>query len=135
MARGGARDTPGNRVTISLVIDMNLPPRWVDALKEEGFEATHWSEIGDPRASDEVILSWAKDHGRVVFTHDLDFGAILAATRADSPSVLQVRTQDTTPEHLTQLIVHVLREYEHELEEGALIAVDESTSRARILPI
>lgn len=122
-------------MTISLVIDMNLPPRWAEELKEEGFEAAHWSGTGDPRASDEVILSWAKDHGRIVFTHDLDFGSILAATRADSPSVIQVRTQDTTPEHLKQLIVRILREYDHELEQGALIAVDEATARARILPI
>jgi len=37
--------------------------------------------------------------GGRVFTHDLDFGDILAATGAEAPSVIQVRTEDTTPFH------------------------------------
>lgn len=43
-------------------------------------------------ATDEEIMRWARENGYVVFTHDLNFGVILAATRAQSPSVIQVRT-------------------------------------------
>jgi predicted nuclease of predicted toxin-antitoxin system len=32
------------------VIDMNLSPRWVQVLKDAGFEAAHWSAIGLPTA-------------------------------------------------------------------------------------
>ena len=74
-------------------------------------------------------------HGRVVFTHDLDFGTILAATGAQGPSVIQVRTQDVMPEHLEGLLVVALEQYGDLLESGALVTVDEGTSRARILPI
>jgi predicted nuclease of predicted toxin-antitoxin system len=28
---------------IKIIVDMNLPPRWVPALKAEGWDAVHWS--------------------------------------------------------------------------------------------
>ena len=63
---------------MKLLIDMNLPPGWVRFLREEGFEALHWSTAGDPKATDAAIMEWARRAGHVVFTHDLDFSALLA---------------------------------------------------------
>jgi predicted nuclease of predicted toxin-antitoxin system len=54
----------------------------------------HWSNVGDPRASDAVIMKWSLEHGSYVLTHDLDFTAILALAGAAGPSVIQVRTQN-----------------------------------------
>jgi len=42
-----------------IVLDMNLPTSWVGFLRQEGIEAIHWSEVGDPRASDLAIMTWA----------------------------------------------------------------------------
>jgi len=47
-------------------------------------------------------MAWAREHVHVVFTHDLDFGTLLALTRASGPSVIQVGSQDVLPEHLEQ---------------------------------
>ena len=71
----------------------------------------------------------------VVFTHDLDFGAMLALTQAESPSVIQVRTQDVTPAHLDKAVIDVMRKNEFLLEAKALIVLDEGRSRVRILPL
>ena len=68
------------------------------------------------------------------FTHDLDFGAILAATDADSPSVLQVRTQDITPHGIGNLVISTLEQFEENLIKGALVSIDEKRARARLLP-
>jgi predicted nuclease of predicted toxin-antitoxin system len=54
----------------------------------------HWSLVGDPRAKDSVVMAWALEDGHVLFTHDLEFGTLLALTRANGPSVIQVRAQD-----------------------------------------
>ncbi len=80
-------------------------------------------------------MAWAKQHGHVVFTHDLDFGSILALTQAEGPSVIQVRTQDVTPAAIGKLVISALRQFESELEKGALIVLDEARARARILPL
>lgn len=67
---------------MKLLVDMNLSPEWVGVLKEAGWESVHWSSVGDPRALDSEIMAWAKQRGHVVFTHDLDFGSLLALTQA-----------------------------------------------------
>lgn len=120
---------------MKFVIDMNLPPNWVDAFQEREWEAVHWSTIGAATAPDEEIMTWAKENDHIVFTHDLDFGAILAATKAKSPSVIQVRTQDVTPEVLKELLFAAITQHQHLLQTGALIVVDAHKSRARILPL
>jgi len=47
-----------------------------------------------------------------VFTHDLDFGTLLALTRTSGPSVIQVRAHDVLPEHLEEVVVTTIRAYE-----------------------
>jgi predicted nuclease of predicted toxin-antitoxin system len=120
---------------VKLVVDMNLSPDWVAVLQRHGWETVHWSTVGNPRATDPEIMAWANANGHVVFTHDLGFGGLLAATAAGGPSVIQVRTQDVTPAHLEPVLVAALRSHPSVLEEGALVTVDEARSRVRILPI
>ncbi len=122
-------------MSLQLVIDMNLSVEWVAHLALHGWSAVHWSTVGDPRADDTVIMAWARANSRVVFTHDLDFGTTLALTHATGPSVLQVRGQDVLPAHLGPVVVAALRQYETDLQAGALIVVDEKKSRTRVLPI
>ena len=80
-------------------------------------------------------MNWALANGYIVFTHDLDFGAILAVTQANAPSAIQVRTQDVMPAHLEPMIVAALRQCEAELEAGALVIVHEGRLRVRMLPL
>jgi predicted nuclease of predicted toxin-antitoxin system len=77
---------------MNLLLDMNLSPDLCALFAAEGWSSLHWSQVGDPRAPDSLILAWAHSHDHIVVTHDLDFGAILAATQAAGPSVVQVRT-------------------------------------------
>ncbi|MGH7456776.1 MAG: DUF5615 family PIN-like protein [bacterium] len=120
---------------MKIVIDMSLSPDWVSVLEGHGWETLHWSTIGDPRAEDSLIMDWARTNGYIVFTHDLDFGTLLALSGAFGPSVIQVRTQDVMPHHLETILTPILRQYESLLETGALVTVDEHKSRVRVLPI
>ena len=81
------------------------------------------------------MLRYAREHDYVVFTHDLDFGTLLALTRALGPSVLQVRAQNVLPEAIGELVVRVLTEHAPAFDAGALVTVDEHLARIRILPI
>ena len=120
---------------LKLLIDMNLSPAWVQVLRKHGWQAMHWSTVGDPGASDEEIMDWAVAHQYVVFTHDLDFGTMLALSHQVGPSVLQVRTQDTLPDYLEGSVIAALTQHEGDLSDGALVVVDEGRSRVRVLPI
>ena len=122
-------------MTIRILVDMNLSPDWIDWFHGQQWEAVHWSSIGAPTAPDQVIMAWARTHQYIVFTHDLDFGTLLALTNADGPSVIQVRAQNIFPEHLGRFLFSALTQHEELLEKGALIVVDESEARARVLPL
>ena len=118
-----------------LLIDMNLSPLWVPVLQEHGWEALHWSDVGDPRASDRAVMDWSMVHQYVVFTHDLDFGTMLALTHDVGPSVIQVRAENVLPDYLEGSVVAAPNQHEADLSSGALVVVDESRSRVRVLPI
>ena len=120
---------------LKLLVDMNLSPEWVQALRKHGWQAVHWSTVGDPRASDKDIMDWADARQYVVFTHDLDFGTMLALSHEAGPSVLQIRTEDTLPDYLEGPVIAALSQHEADLSTGALVVVDESRSRVRVLPI
>lgn len=120
---------------MKLLIDMNLSPRWVDLLTDSGIEAAHWITLGAVNAPDSVIMAFAKTHGHVVLTHDLDFSAILAATQGDKPSVVQIRAEDVSPEAIGKPVLNALRQMADELEKGALVTVDSSRARIRVLSL
>jgi len=82
---------------MKILIDMNLPPRWVQVFTAEGWEALHWSRVGAPTASDREIMAWARENGFVVFTHDLDFSALLAATQGEGPVLSRSARKISSP--------------------------------------
>jgi predicted nuclease of predicted toxin-antitoxin system len=122
-------------MSIKILVDVNLSPDWVPFLEGAGWSTAHWSAFGDPRARDRSIMDWAEANGYVVFTHNLDFGTLLALTHRTGPSVLQVRGEDVLPEHMGNFVVAAIRQHETELESGALIVVEERKNRVRVLPI
>ena len=67
-------------------------------------------------------MAWARSHRYIVFTHDLDFSALLAATQAEGPSVIQVRAQDIRPQILGHVVTQAIEQFRVELIQGALIS-------------
>ena len=118
-----------------LLVDMNLSTEWVPLLQAAGHEAVHWSEVGNPRAPDSELMAWAHARNYAVFTHDLDFGTMLALSQAEGPSVLQVRCLNVLPEAISALVLQLLDSYSEALDQGALIVADEQRQRVRILPL
>ncbi|HRK21117.1 MAG TPA: DUF5615 family PIN-like protein [Fimbriimonadaceae bacterium] len=120
---------------MKFLIDVCLSPLWVETFKGSGFEAVHWTTIGPKDAEDTAILDWARQEDHVVFTHDLDFGAILTSRRASGPSVVQLREQETDPEIVGDVVIAAIRQLLPQIESGALITIDLKRAKARILPI
>ena len=115
---------------------MNASVGWIAALAPQGYSAVHWSAIGDPRAEDSVIMDWASANSFVVFTHDLDFGTLLALTHASGPSVIQIRARDVLPDAIGVPVLAALHRYDAVLVAGTLVVVDirRLQTRVRVLP-
>ncbi len=114
---------------------MNLSPRWVEALRAAGHEAVHWSAVGQWTASDRDIMRFARDNDFVVLTHDLDFGDILAATGGAKPSVVQIRASGLGVARIGAQVIGGLALCAEELIAGALVTIDASRTRIRLLPL
>ena len=116
-------------------IDLNRSPLWVGFLGSAGIEAAHWASVGERDALDMDIMAYAAAEGYVVLTHDLDFGAILAATNGTKPSVVQFRAGDLSPDTIGRHLIDALRRMAAELERGALLTIEPGRARMRLLPL
>ncbi len=120
---------------MKLLLDMNLSPSWVQFLANAKIEAVHWSTIGVHSATDAEIFQHAASHGLIIVTNDLDFGSILAHTHQTGPSVVQVRTQDPTPNAVGTLVLQALTQFQMELKAGAILTILLKGPKVRLLPL
>jgi predicted nuclease of predicted toxin-antitoxin system len=82
------------------------------------------------------VLERALAEGRTVVSADTDFGTLLAASRADRPSVVLIRrTSDRSAARLLALLLANLHEAEEALATGAIVVLDAERVRVRRLPL
>jgi predicted nuclease of predicted toxin-antitoxin system len=119
---------------MKFLIDMNLSPAWVRILSAKGYKSFHWSDVGPKNADDAIIFEYALDNGCTILTLDVDFGTLLALSHSKLPSVIQIRREDVDPLNLHAALFEILSTYSNEIEQGALIVLDEKKIRIRMLP-
>jgi predicted nuclease of predicted toxin-antitoxin system len=120
---------------MKLLIDMNLSPKWAGFLAAAGHDAVHWSSVGAGNAPDTEVMAVALQGNQVVLTNDLDFGAILAVTHGQKPSVVQLRSDNLSHDSVGKQVLVALRQLANELEIGALVTIEPERTRLRILPL
>lgn len=108
---------------MKLLLDQGLPRSAARLLREAGIDTIHVGEIRYSTADDEAILQRGRDEERIVVTLDADFHAILALSRATSPSVIRIRIEGLYGEKAADLIQAVLTRGGEDLEKGALVTV------------
>jgi predicted nuclease of predicted toxin-antitoxin system len=120
---------------MKFLADMGISPRVVAVLRERGHEAVHLQEQGLGKMPDRDILSKARAEGRVLLTHDLDFGELLAASGGTLPSVIIFRLKDMRADNVNFHLFSILKEQSEMLEKGAVCSVNERRVRIRALPL
>ena len=120
---------------MKLLIDQNLPGEAATLLRELGHDAVSAAEIGLDRASDDVLIQFAKQDTRVIATLDGDYSQIISTRALSGPSVIFLR--ERTPNHVlaSALIHEVCARYEPQLMAGCLITCTRKAVRVRALPI
>jgi len=113
---------------MELLVDMNLAPEWADFLTGAGFVSAHWSDVGAPDASDHELMRWARDHGCMVLTADLDVGP--RATDIDgAASSAQQGDNGFTPDILGSEVLAAIHGTARDLVSGAVLSIDVATRR------
>jgi predicted nuclease of predicted toxin-antitoxin system len=120
---------------MKFLADMGISPRIVDFLQQLGHQAVHLQQQGLHKLKDSQILEKARNEECILLTHDLDFGDLLAASRAGLPSVVIFRLRNMRPEHVNRYLLKIISQYSEALEKGIIITVTEGRIRMRDLPL
>ncbi len=120
---------------MKILVDMNLSPDWCKLFAQHQIVSAHWNHVGPPNAPDKELMDWAIKEQMIIFTHDIDFGMLLALTQAKGPSVLLLRSEEVRPTVLGDLIIKIIHTHKSSLSEGALIVLDLYKTRIRMLPL
>jgi predicted nuclease of predicted toxin-antitoxin system len=118
-----------------LLLDQGLPRSAALILREKQIDTAHVGELDMSTASDESIISYARQHAYSIVTLDADFHSLLALADAKGPSVIRIRVQRLKAQELASLVLTVLERIGHEIEAGSFITVTATTIRIRRLPI
>ena len=120
---------------MKFLIDMGLGRSTASFLRLQGHDALHLRDQGLQRLSDALIVDKAVSEGRIILTHDLDFGRLVAISRQNLPSVITFRLTDMRANNVNNQLQVILDRFVEELESGALVSVTDQAIRIRRLPV
>jgi predicted nuclease of predicted toxin-antitoxin system len=119
-----------------LLLDANLSPKLITALREAGYDADHVANLDMLTASDEEIFQRAATDHRTVVTADTDFSMLLALRATASPSVVLLRgvAALSWPAHATLLVAN-LEAVTPDLDQGAIVSLSPTRMAVRLRPL
>ncbi len=115
--------------------DMGISQVVVTWLRAQGHDATHLRDEGLHKLENGEIFTKAFRESRIILTWDLDFTEILALSGRNKISAVIFRLVNTRSAHVIERLARVLQESAQDLEDGAIISVEEARHRVRLLPL
>jgi predicted nuclease of predicted toxin-antitoxin system len=115
--------------------DMGVSQRVVTWLQEQGHDATHLRDEGLQKLENGEIFTKAFRESRIILTWDLDFTEIVALSKTSTVSAVVFRLLNTRSDHVIARLERVLAVSAQDLQEGAIISVEEGRHRVRLLPL
>lgn len=116
---------------MKLFLDENLSPRHSTELRANGYDACSAVEVGLSGATDEQILRFAVENGRILVTLDADFANIIRFPPEHTNGVVRLKVYPPTEESIRQAIRRALLVLENIDLAGRLAVVDGERIRIR----
>ncbi len=97
-----------NLAEYPFLADENIHPEVIAHLRDSGFDLLSVIETGLIGSSDEEILQFAFEAGRIVLTHDSDFGTLALAYHQPIVGILYVRPGHIEPSFTIDSLTTIL---------------------------
>jgi len=120
---------------VKFLLDMGLAQSTANFLKSHGHNAVYLRDQGLQSLPDDEIIEKARQEERIILTHDLDFGRLIALSQSRLPSVITFRLDDMKQAQVNHYLTETPARFEADLIAGALVSINEQAIRARTLPI
>jgi predicted nuclease of predicted toxin-antitoxin system len=116
-----------------LLLDQDVYATTAKFLTGLGHDVVRAAQVGLSRASDQKLLSTAREQDRILVTRDRDFGA-LVFVNALGAGVLYLRMLPSTQDSVHNELARVLQSYSEEEMKKAFVVVEADGHRFRRLP-
>ena len=120
-----------NPLALPLLADENIHPGVVAYLQRAGFNIISVREAGLGGKSDSLILQFAADQGRVVLTHDSDFGRLKFLTDSKLTGIIYLRPGHIQPEFTIETLRY-LRSRSFDLSIPFIIVAERQGGSVRV---
>lgn len=115
----------------SFLADENIHPNVTAYLRERGCDVATAAEISTPGAQDHQLLALAHDSGRIVLTHDSDFGRLAIADGQPFVGIIYLRPGHIRAEFTIRSLAHLF-ESDPDLRAPFLLVAVQRSSRIKI---
>jgi len=118
-----------------LLADLHIAPRTVEFLRTLGHDVCRVTDLLPANASDKEIVERAEQEHCTILTQDLDFSSIIALSGRRTPSLLSLRLNSSKVELVNVVLQRMLPVLASDLEQGALVTIEDQRIRMRRLPL
>ena len=94
---------------MKFLTDENIASSVVHFLRKSGYDVKDIKESNLYGISDKEVLKIAFEEGRIVITHDKDFGNLLTFSREKHRGVILLRLNNQRPYNVLKVLIKVLK--------------------------
>ena len=116
---------------MKLFLDENLSSLHAAKLRFDGHDACAAVEVGLAGATDEQILRFAVDNGRVIVTLDADFANVIRFPPESTLGIIRMKVHPPTEDRIGKTIQRALSLLRNTDLTGCLAVIDEHKIRIR----
>ena len=113
------------------LLNMNVSREVGKTLKEMGGDFIHARDADLATADDRVVIHFARQQGRVIVTHDLDYGDLLMLSGEQPVSVIIFRLRRSSAPLMCRRLREAWEEIRDALSEGAIVVIEDASVRIR----
>jgi len=107
------------------ITDENIARAVIQMLRNLGHDVKDIVESGLTGLEDDDIIRMGLDEGRIIITHDKDFGSILSYPLKEHSGVILIRLRVPTPNNTKQAVSRVLATVPAERMQGRVVVVED----------
>jgi predicted nuclease of predicted toxin-antitoxin system len=116
---------------VKLFLDENLSPLHASELRTEGYDAVAVLDVGLSGATDEQVLHFAVENGRVLVTLDADFANVMRFPPEQTLGILRLKVHPATEDRIREALHRALVFLQNIDIAGRLAVVDKDKIRIR----
>ncbi len=114
---------------MKFIVDENVSRFVIQSLANAGYDVVSVHDVGLKSAADEAIIRFGIEKGRVIITHDRDFGSLLRYPTRKNSGVILIRLRRPSPQNVWKAIKRALDSLSETRIRGRVVVIEDARIR------